>query len=57
MEELIRVRWPTILDKWDKWNYRIYGPSGFEDHPVVTVRLENQNKEHFILEIPLVGSV
>jgi len=50
-------RHPGVLQKWDKWDYTILGPSNMEDSPEVIVILKFKNKTTVALSLPLAGAI
>ena len=53
VKDLLARLYPNILNKWDRWDYKIYGPLSFEDNAEVSVLLFNQDRSYQTIQLQL----
>jgi len=43
IEEVLESEFPKEMERWDKWDYAIFGPESFEDDAEIIVHLINED--------------
>ena len=52
---LLEVKYPQVLEVWDRWDYKVLGPLSLDDAPQVVVILKNKNGTQVGLVLPVVS--
>lgn len=48
--EVVQKRYPQAYEKWDRWDYKIFGPMSLDDEARVVVRFKNADgAEHEVV--------
>jgi len=49
--DLLKKRHPEAMEKWDTWDFTVYGPTSLDDEFEITVHLMNRDGSRQVIRL------